>query len=158
MHCPPFGTQNVSTLVGPHFRMHPSLPLPTSKPVTRVTRQHQTSPTTPENYGFPKTDVTVTSVTIPFRFLLPSGGKRGCRYPEGDLGAHSFFIYCANPFLLFPLFSLKNPASHSPALSPSAPRRQRQGVSSNRGSVDKPLDSPPTPVIIARPHTHARAR
>ena len=123
MHCPPFETQNVSMLVRPHFRMHPSLPLPTSKPVTSVTRQHQTSPTTPKNYGFPKTDAPVARVTMPYQFLLPSRGKRGCRTPLRGPSAHSFFIYCANPFLLFPLFPLFRPKSHSPVLSPSAPRR-----------------------------------
>nr|DAW01326.1 MAG TPA: hypothetical protein [Caudoviricetes sp.] len=47
MHCPPFETQNVSTLARPHRRIfiapHSSQP----KPVTHVTPQHQTSPTTP---------------------------------------------------------------------------------------------------------------
>nr|DAV42217.1 MAG TPA: hypothetical protein [Caudoviricetes sp.] len=98
--------------------MHPPIRPRHPKPVTHVTPHHQTSPTTPKNYGFPKTDAPVARVTMPYQFLLPSKGKRGCRTPLRGPSAHNFFIYCANPFLLF---RLKTPASHSPALGPSAP-------------------------------------
>ena len=135
MRCPPFETQNVSTLVGPHFRIHPSPSPHHPKPVTSVTRQHQTSPTTPLNFGFPKTDARVTDATIPFRFLLPSRGKRGCRTPLRGSGAYSFSIHCASPFLLFPLFRPKAPASHSPALGPSAPFHAHRPAG---GGVEQP--------------------
>lgn len=158
MHVSPFETQNVSTLAQSHFRMHPSLPLPTSKSVTGVTPHRQTYPTTPENYGFPKTDALVTSVTIPFRSLLPSRGKRGCRTPLRGSGAHGFSINYAIPFLLFLHPLLLGPASHSPALGPSAPRHSPRGCRTTDPPLAKPLDAPPSPVIIARPHTHARAQ
>nr|DAM75850.1 MAG TPA: hypothetical protein [Caudoviricetes sp.] len=106
-----------------------------------MTRQHQTSPTTTKNYGFPKTDAPVARVTIPFRFLLPSRGKRGCRTPLRGPGAHSFTINYANPFLLF---RPKAPASHSPAQSPSAPPHRRQHPRQDPGGVDKPLTDPRT--------------
>ena len=138
MHVSPFETQNVSTLLRPHRRIFIATHLSHPQPVTHVTRQHQTSPTTSENYGFPKTDARVTDVTIPFRFLLPSRGKRGCRCPLRGPSVRSFSINYANPFLLFPLFPLfrpKNPLLHSPALSPSAPFHAHRPAG---GGVEQP--------------------
>ena len=135
MHCPRFETQNVSTLLRPHRRIFIATHLSHPQPVTHVTRQHQTSPTTSENYGFPKTDARVTDVTIPFRFLLPSRGKRGCRCPLRGPSVRSFSINYANPFLLFPLFRPKNPLLHSPALSPSAPFHAHRPAG---GGVEQP--------------------
>lgn len=113
-----------SALPSPHFRMHPFTSSPTPKPVTHVTRYHQTSPTPIKNYGFPKTDAPVTSVTIPFRFLLPSRGKRGCRSPRGGPSAHSSSKYSANltaPTLLINLLHPSNPTPTQPAPEPYRP-------------------------------------
>ena len=113
MHCPPFETQNVSTLVRPHFRIHPSPTPPPLKPVTGVTPHHQTSPTTPKNYGFPKTDAPVTRVTTPYRYPLLARGKRGCRCP---LRAETL-QQVSTTFL----FTVQIPSSSSPSITTRLP-------------------------------------
>lgn len=130
-----------SALPSPHFRMHPFTSSPTPKPVTHVTRYHQTSPTPIKNYGFPKTDAPVTRVTTPYQYPLLPRGKRGCRCLLGPKPRYNFSVYYANPFLLFLRPLLLSPASHSPALSPSAPRRPGRPLQRpllKGGGVDKP--------------------
>lgn len=162
MHCPPFETQNVSTLVRPHFRIHPSPSPPPPKPVTHVTRQHQTSSTTPENYGFPKTDATVTSVTMPYQYPLPSRGRRGCRCLLGPKTPLQLLCLLCEPLPPLPSQTPQEPPVSQPGpqpfralpVRPSSPR----GRTNNRGCVEIGLDSPPTSAIIARPYAGAHAR
>ena len=152
MRCPPFETQNVSMLVGPHFCMHHGLITQPPKPVTHVTRQHQTSSPATKNYGFPKTDAPVARVTIPFRFppsSPPRKREEGVSCPlRGPRGSRFYYRLCEP---LPPLPPLPSPPPPEPRPSQPGPAHVRAlprpatapGGCRTTGAVSTNLLTPP---------------
>lgn len=157
---PPFeiGPPNVNPLT--LFR--PSLPLLSSVPICYWCDPTSSNiPNRPKHLDSSKTVTRAACVTKPFRETPLHPHQGGVDASWAPKPRYNFSVYYANPFLLFPPKPLFGPASHSPALGPSAPAPpspRPRGCRTTGGGVEIGLDSPSAPAIIARPYAGAHTR